>query len=237
MPSPKSLKFIATPEEGEVSALFLRAPKAEALLLLAHGAGTDMRHRSMETVSEALADLGIATFRYNFPYKEKPGGGGPGNKKAITATVRSAAEAAFKAGPDLPSFAGGRSFGGRMTSLAASQTSLPNVRGIIFFGFPLHPPGKPGTERADHLFKVELPMLFLQGPRDNLATPELLKPIVDKLGKRATPHIVAGADHSFTVLKSSGRTEKEVVEELVSTAAAWMRKLKAKPPSKATEIQ
>jgi hypothetical protein len=223
MASPKSLKFVATPEEGEVSALFLRQPKADALLLMAHGAGTDMRHRSMETLSQALAEQGIATFRYNFPYKERPGGGGPGNKKAIIATVRSAAEAAVNEAPDLPLFAGGRSFGGRMSSLAASQAPLPNVRGVVFFGFPLHPPGKPGTERAEHLFKVEIPMLFLQGPRDNLATPELLEPIVKDLGNRATLHMVAGADHSFNVLKSSGRTSADVIEELALTASTWMR--------------
>ena len=223
MNSPRSLKFLATSEEGEVSALFLRPPKAKALLLLAHGAGTDMRHRSMETLSQALAEHGIATFRYNFPYKEKPGGAGPNNKKVITATVRSAAEAASKEAPDLPLFAGGRSFGGRMSSLAASQAPLPDVRGIVFFGFPLHPAGKPETERADHLFKLDLPLLFMQGPRDNLATPELLEPIVKKLGKRATLHMVAGADHSFNVLKSSGRTDDDVIEELALTAAAWMR--------------
>jgi hypothetical protein len=223
MDSPRSLKFLATSEEGEVSALFLRPPKAIALLLLAHGAGTDMRHRSMETLSQALAEHGIATFRYNFPYKEKPGGAGPNNKKVIIATVRSAAEAASKEAPALPLFAGGRSFGGRMSSLAASQAPLPDVRGIVFFGFPLHPAGKPETERADHLFKLDLPLLFMQGPRDNLATPELLEPIVKKLGKRATLHMVAGADHSFNVLKSSGRTDDDVIEELALTAAAWMR--------------
>jgi predicted alpha/beta-hydrolase family hydrolase len=220
----KSLKFHATPEEGEVSALYLRPVKAEALLLLAHGAGTDMRHRSMETLSLALAEHGIATFRYNFPYKERPGGAGPANKKAITATVHSAAGAAAKEVGDLPLFAGGRSFGGRMSSLAASQARLSDVRGIVFFGFPLHPAGKPGTERADHLFKVDLPMLFLQGPRDTLATPELLEPIIKKLGERATLHMVAGADHSFNVLKSSGRTNEEVIEELASTAVNWMQK-------------
>lgn len=223
MPSPKSLKFLATPEEGEVSALYLRPENAVALLLLAHGAGTDMRHRSIETLSQALTEHSIATFRYNFPYKEKSGGAGPGNKKAITATVHSAVVAAAKEGGDLPLFAGGRSFGGRMSSLAASQAPLPNARGIVFFGFPLHPAGKPGTERTDHLFKVDLPMLFLQGPRDKLATPDLLEPIVKKLGSRATLHMVAGADHSFTVLRSSGRTNEEVMEELASTAAAWMR--------------
>ena len=224
MPSPKSLKFTATPEEGEVSALFLRPQEAEALLLLAHGAGSDMRHRSMEELSQALADQGIATFRYNFPYKEKPGGAGPNNKSVLTATVRAAAEAAHQAADDLPLFAGGRSFGGRMTSLAASQSPLPNVRGIVFFAFPLHPPGKPGTERAGHLFKVGIPMLFLQGPRDKLAAPELLEPIVKKLGEPATLHMVAGADHSFKVLKSSGRTEKDVIDELAITAAGWIRK-------------
>lgn len=223
MPSPKTLKFLATPEEGEVSALFVRPANAEALLLLAHGAGTDMRHRSMEELSDALTEQGIATFRYNFPYKEKSGGAGPGNKKAITATVRSAAEAAIKETPDLPLFAGGRSFGGRMSSLAASQAPLPNVRGLVFFGFPLHPPGKPGTERAEHLFKVEIPMLFLQGPRDKLATTELLVQIVKKLGSRATLHMVSGADHSFNVLKSSARTDEEVLEELARTATAWLR--------------
>lgn len=225
MPSPKPLKFNAAPDAGEVSALFLRPPDAAALLLLAHGAGTDMRHRSMETLSQALAEQGIATFRYNFPYKERSGGSGPGDKKVITATVRSAAEAAASEAPDLPLFAGGRSFGGRMSSLAAGQAPLPRVRGIVFFGFPLHPPGKPGTERAEHLFKVGLPLLFLQGPRDKLATPELLEPIVRKLGAHATLHMVAGADHSFKVLKSSGRTEKEVLAELASAAAAWMRKV------------
>jgi hypothetical protein len=224
MPSPKSLKFIATPEEGEVSALLLRPANAAALLVLAHGAGTDMRHRSMETLSQALAEKGVATFRYNFPYKEKPGGGRPDNKEVATATVRAAANAATQAAGGLPLFVGGRSFGGRMSSLAASQTPLPGVRGIVFFAFPLHPPGKPGTERAEHLFKVDVPILFLQGPRDTLATPELLKPIIEKLGKRGTLHMIEGGDHSFKVLKSSGRTEKEVIEELVSTAAVWMSK-------------
>jgi hypothetical protein len=225
VPKPESLKFLATPAQGEVSALFLRPEKAAVLLVLAHGAGTDMRYPSMEDLSQALAEQRIATFRYNFPYKEKTGGGGPNSKEVLTATVRSAVGAASKAAPDLPLFAGGRSFGGRMTSLAASQAKLPNVKGLIFFGFPLHPAGKPGTERAEHLSKMGIPMLFLQGPRDALATPELLEPIIKGLGKRATLHSVAGADHSFKVLKSSGRTETEVIAELAGTAAAWMRSL------------
>jgi hypothetical protein len=176
----------------------------------------------METLSQSLTDQGIATFRFNFPYKEKPGGGRPDSKEVTTATVQAAVVAAKCEADDLPLFAGGRSFGGRMTSLAASQTPLPGVRGIVFFGFPLHPQGKPGTERAEHLFKVDNPILFLQGPRDTLATQELLEPIVKKLGERAILHMVAGADHSFNVLKSSGRTEKDVYQELAKTAAEWM---------------
>ncbi len=223
MTSPKELKFTATPDGRAVSAILLRPENAEALLILAHGAGTDMRHRSMETLSQALAEKGVATFRYNFPYKEKPGGGRPDNKEVATATVRAAVDAAIQTAGDLPLFVGGRSFGGRMSSLAASQAPLPGVRGIVFFAFPLHPPGKSGTERAEHLFKVDVPMLFLQGPRDTLATPELLKPIIEKLGKRATWHMIEGADHSFKVLKSSGRTEKEVTLDLVTTAAEWLQ--------------
>ncbi len=200
----------------------LRPAYAEALLILAHGAGTDMRHRSMETLSQALAKKGVATFRYNFPYKEKPGGGRPDSKEA-TQTVRAAVEAAIQAANDFPLFVGGRSFGGRMSSLAASQAPLPGVRGIVFFAFPLHPPNKPSTERAEHLFKVSVPMLFLQGPRDTLATPELLKSVIAKLGNRATLHMVEGGDHSFNVLKSSGRSEADVMQELAATTTTWMR--------------
>jgi predicted alpha/beta-hydrolase family hydrolase len=221
----KELSFIATPEMGKVSAIWMRPDDAVALLVLAHGAGTDMRHRSMETLSQALAEQGVATFRYNFPYKEKAGGGGPNSKPVLTGTVRAAVAAARAAAPDLALFAGGRSMGGRMSSLAASQEALEGVRGLVFFAFPLHPPKKPGTERAEHLADVTVPMLFLQGPRDELATPELLEPIVNKLGKRATLHMVAGADHSFKVLKSSGRTEAEVLAEVTETAANWMKKL------------
>ncbi len=221
----KIVKFIATAEQGQVSALFLRPEKAAALLILAPGAGSDMRHYFMEELSQALAQVSIATFRFNFPYKEKPGGGGPNSKPVLTATVRTAAQAAAKAGSDLPLFAGGKSMGGRMTSLAASETPMANVKGLIFFGFPLPPAGKPGTERAEHLSKVSVPMLFLQGPRDTLATPELLSPVIERLGKRASLHSVAGADHGFKVLKSSGRTEQEVITELAETAAKWIGRL------------
>ena len=193
-----------------------------AQLLLAHGAGTDMRHYFLEELSQALAANAIATFRYNFPYTEKGRGGGPNGKAVLTATVRSAAEAAVRTAPDLPLFAGGKSMGGRMTSLAVSEGLLPKVKGLIFFGFPLHPAGKPGTDRAEHLAHVDLPMLFLQGPRDTLATPKLLGPVIKRLGKRATLHVVVGADHGFKVLKRSGRTEQEVILELAETAAIWI---------------
>jgi predicted alpha/beta-hydrolase family hydrolase len=202
--------------------LLLRPQNATALLLLAHSAGVDMRHRSMQTLAEALAEQNIATYRYNFPYKEK-GGRRPDTKPVATATVRAAVSAAAQAVPDLPLFAGGRSFGGRMTSLAISQEAMPQVRGIVFFAFPLHPANSPGIERADHLYDVNIPMLFLQGPRDALATPELLAPIVEQLGAKATLHMLAGADHSFKVLKSSGRTDAEVQAEAASVAAGWIR--------------
>jgi len=213
---------MATPEQGRVSALFLRPPRAMALLMLAHGAGTDMRHSFMEGLSQELAANQIATLRYNFPYKEKGGGGGPNGKDVLKATVRSAAEAAASSAPDLPLFAGGKSMGGRMTSLASCEGPLPKVKGLIFFGFPLHPAGKPATDRAEHLVLVDAPMLFLQGPRDTLATPELLGPVIKRLGKRATLHMVEGADHGFKVLKRSGRTEEEVFLELAEIAATWI---------------
>lgn len=220
----KTLKFIATPEKGKVSAFMLRPDDAQAMLLLAHGAGTDMQHSSMEELSQALAERGIATFRYNFPYKEA-GGGPPNPRPILTATVRAAVEAAGESAGDLPLFAGGRSMGGRMTSLAASEAALPNVRGIILFGFPLHSPGKPDTSRAEHFAKVSVPMLFLQGPRDEMAEPELLNPIIERLGKGAKLHTVEGADHSFKVLKRSGRTAEEVLTELADTAAEWIGQL------------
>ncbi len=224
MDSPEEFKFTVNPEVGQVSALLVRPSDAAALLVLAHGAGTDMRHRSLETLSAALADFQLATFRYNFPYMEN-GRGRISPKPVLTATVHAAVTAAAEAAPELPLFAGGRSMGGRITSLAASQAPLPSVRGLVFFAFPLHPAGKPGTERAEHLFQVDLPMLFLQGPRDDLATPELLAPIIKRLGQRATLHTVAGTDHSFKLLKSSGRTDAEVLRELAEATAGWISQL------------
>ena len=163
----KELKFLATPEKGEVSALLVRPAGASHLLVLGHGASTNMRHATLQAIAERLADAGIATFRYNFPYAEH--GKGRDSQAVCTATVRSAVAAAHEAAPDLPLLAGGHSFGGRMTSTAASESPLDGVRGLVFFSFPLHQPGKPDTKRADHLAAVTVPMLFLSGTRDELA--------------------------------------------------------------------
>jgi hypothetical protein len=219
----KTLKFTATEQHGKVSALLDQPEKAFALYVLAHGAGTNMRHASLEAMSAAFAQANIATFRYNFPYMEN-GRGGLNSAAALKETVRSAVKAAREAAPGLPLFAGGRSMGGRMTSLAASEAPLPGVQGIIFAGFPLYPAGKPSTERAEHLKLVGVPMLFLQGTRDNLADLELLRPVVKGLGNRAALHVIEGADHSFKVLKRSERTEADVLSEMANAAAAWIRK-------------
>src|SRR3954465_14035723 len=161
------MKFLATPEKGEVSALLVRPEGATHLLVLGHGASTNMRHATLQSIAERLADVGIATFRYNFPYSEN--GKGRDSQAVCTATVRWAGKAASEAAPGLPLLAGGHSFGGRMTSTAASESPLEGVRGLVFFSFPLHPAGKPDTKRADHLEAVTAPMLFLSGTRDDLA--------------------------------------------------------------------
>jgi uncharacterized protein len=214
------VRFVATPAKGEVSALLLRPAAARALLAFVHGAGAGMRHRFMEAMSARLAAAGIATFRYQFPYMEA-GGRRPDARAPLLATVRAAVEAARAAAPDLPLLAGGKSMGGRMTSQAAAEAPLAGVRGIVFFGFPLHPAGRPSTDRADHLERVELPMLFLQGERDQLAGLELLRPICARLGARATLHVIASADHGFHVPKNSGRSDADVLGELAATVATW----------------
>ena len=171
--------------------------------MLAHGAGAGMRHAFMEGVSERLAGGGIATLRFQFPYLEQ-GRRAPDPPRVLTAAVRAAVDAAAQAAPGLPLFAGGKSLGGRMTSTAAAQQPLPGVRGLVFLGFPLHQPGKPGRARADHLRDVALPMLFVQGTRDTLADLGELRPMLDGLGGRATLHVVEGGDHSFHVLNAPG---------------------------------
>lgn len=214
------MRFVATEEKGEVSALLLRPADATALLVLGHGASTNMRHAFLEGLSGALAEAGIATFRYQFPYMEK-GGGGRDSRAVLLATVRAAVAAARAAAPDLPLFAGGHSMSGRMTSHAAAEAPLPGLRGIVFVAFPLHPAGEPGTERADHLAAVTVPMLFLQGTRDALADLDLLRPICARLADRATLHVVDTADHGFKVLKRARGSDEPVVSELARTIAAW----------------
>lgn len=196
------------------------------MLTLAHSAGIDMRHASMQSLADALASASIATLRYNFPYKEH-GRGRPDSPEVAGATVRAACAAAAEAAPGLPLFAGGRSFGGRMTSLAASQSPLESVRGLILFAFPLHPAGKPAVTRAAHLVQVHVPMLFLQGTRDALATPELLESSLRPL-PLAHLHWLAEADHSFKVLKRSGRTDAEVMGEATRAVVAFVEGVKSK---------
>jgi predicted alpha/beta-hydrolase family hydrolase len=215
----------AVPNAGEVSSILLRPADARWLLVLGHGAGAGMRHPFMTALARELATEKIATFRYQFPYMENRRRG-PDRPPTLTATVAAATQAAHAAAPELPLLAGGKSMGGRMTSTAASENLIPAVRGLVFFGFPLHPPKQPATKRGDHLAKVTQSMLFLQGTRDDLADLKLLKPICKKLGDRATLHIIEGADHSFHVLKSSGKTDTEVLRELAHTTAQWAAGLK-----------
>jgi uncharacterized protein len=203
-----------------VTALLLRPASARCLYVFGHGAGAGMRHRFMEAASDRLAAHGIASLRYQFPYMEA-GSRRPDSRGILLATVRAAIATGAEAAPDLPLLAGGKSMGGRMTSLAAAEAPLPGVRGLVFFGFPLHPAGLPSTERADHLEELRLPMLFLQGGRDRLAEIDLLRPICAGLGDRATLHVVPDSDHSFHVPKRSGRSDDGVLAELAGIVAQW----------------
>jgi hypothetical protein len=205
---------------GRVSALLLVPPDARLLYVLAHGAGAGMRHPFLETIAQRLAERGIATLRYQFPYMERRGRR-PDPPAVAEATVRAAVEEAGRVAPGLPLMAGGKSFGGRMTSSAQASAPLPGVRGLIFLGFPLHPPGRPGIARAEHLDRVTVPMLFLQGTRDDFADLTLLTPLVGRLGALATLHLVQGGDHSFKVLKRSSRTETDTMGELVDAIVGW----------------
>ncbi|HUQ29751.1 MAG TPA: alpha/beta family hydrolase [Usitatibacter sp.] len=194
---------------------------ARACYVMAHGAGAGMSHPFMEAVAKGLAAHGIATLRYEFPYMEK-GSKRPDSPAIAKARVREAILEASHRTAGLPLFAGGKSFGGRMTSQAQAEDALPGVRGLVFFGFPLHAPGKPSDERASHLADVGVPMLFLQGTRDDFATLDLLQPLVQRLGKRATLELFADADHSFHVPARSGRKDPDVRSEMLEKAANWM---------------
>ena len=210
--------------DGSVSALLIRPDDAKALYVFAHGAGAGMMHKNMASNAEGLAERGIATLRYQFPYMEK------GSKRLdppriAHAAVRAAAAKAAEIVPDLPMFAGGRSFGGRMTSQAQALQPLPGVRGLAFIGFPLHPAGKPGIERAAHLSDVNVPMLFVSGSRDALAEMELLKPVVSGLAARASLYVIADADHSLKVPAKSGRSPAQAEAEALDAIADWMKAL------------
>lgn len=209
---------------GTVSAILMAPTNARACYVLAHGAGAGMRHAAMDKIAEGLAERGIATLRFNFPYMENKQGR-PDQPAVAHATIRAAVEEAARLCPGLKLVAGGKSFGGRMTSQAQSKDPLPGVIGLAFLAFPLHADKKPSTERAEHLGSVAIPMLFLQGTRDGLADLGLLKPVVAALGTKATLHEIEGGDHSFAVLKKSGRTNDEALAEVLDTLAAWIDKL------------
>jgi hypothetical protein len=214
---------ITIPLEGgeSVSGLWQAPPQARACLVLAHGAGAGMTHRSMAAIAAGLAERGVATLRYQFPYMER-GGKRVDPPPVAQATVRKAVAAARQRAPSLPLFAGGRSFGGRMTSQAQAQAPLDGVRGLVFFAFPLHPAGKPSDSRAAHLADVAIPMLFLQGSNDALADLALLQHTVASLGDRATLDLIADADHSFHVPAKTGRKDPEVLAAALDVATAWI---------------
>src|SRR6266700_3078800 len=224
MPPATELRVRVGETTGDVSALLVRPADARLLYVLAHGAGAGMRHPFLESISQRLAERSIATLRYQFPYMEQRARR-PDPPAVAAATVRAAVIEAARVAPGLPLVAGGKSFGGRMTSTAQAEQPLPGVRGLVFLGFPLHPPGRPGNERAEHLTQVQIPMLFLQGDRDEFADLKLLEPVVKRLGGRATLHLVEGGDHSFRVPKRSGKTAEDVMTELVATIDRWATKL------------
>jgi uncharacterized protein len=206
-------------ESCAVSGLLDMPTNARACFVFAHGAGAGMQHASMASVAADLSEQGIATLRYQFPYMER-GSRRPDPPTLCHATVRAAVTEAARVG--LPLIAGGRSFGGRMTSQAQALAPLPNVLGLAFLAFPLHPAGRPSQERADHLTDVKIPMLFLQGTRDELATLELLEPVVQRLGARVKLKLLQEADHSFHVRASSGRRDPQVRQELIAALVDWI---------------
>jgi hypothetical protein len=204
-----------------VSALLIEPPQARACFVFAHGAGSGMTHPFMEAVANGLGERGVATLRYQFPYMER-GSRRPDSPAVAQAAVWAAVAEAARRCPGLTLIAGGKSFGGRMTSQAQATMPLAGVHGLAFFGFPLHPAGKPSRERAKHLADIHIPMLFLQGTRDALAELSLLEPVVQGLGRSASLHLVKDADHSFHVLARSGRNDNEVMREILDTFVAWI---------------
>jgi predicted alpha/beta-hydrolase family hydrolase len=217
----KEIQFVVSETTGVVSGLLLKPEHAVSLLVFAHGAGAGMRHRFIEDLSQNLAELGIATMRYQFPYMEKRVKR-PDSEGVLIATVQAALTAAEKYSDGLPIFAGGKSMGGRMTSLALAKAPLDTLPGLIFFGFPLHAPGAPSAERGKHLADVQVPMLFVQGSRDALADLKLLKPLCAELEGRAELFVVDGGDHSLHMPKRSGRTDVEVLKEVAAKSSSWI---------------
>ena len=212
---------IQVSQTESVSAQLCRPDGARACYVFAHGAGAGMNHAFMTSVAAGLAERDVATLRYQFPFIER-GAKRPDVPRVAHATVRAAVATAIAAMPDVALFAGGKSFGGRMTSQAQAETALAQVRGLIFLGFPLHPPGKPSVDRAHHLAQVMCPMLFLQGTRDELAEVELIHGVVSELGDRATLQLFDDADHSFHVRARSGRSDRQVLDSVLDAMAAWM---------------
>ena len=208
-------------QSTSVSALLTNPSDSRACFVFAHGAGAGMTHAFMADATAGLAERGVATLRYQFPYMEK-GSRRPDPPALAQAAVRAAVAEAARACPGLPLFAGGKSFGGRMTSQAQAKAALAGVRGLAFFGFPLHAAGQPSNTRAAHLADVHIPMLFLQGTRDKLAELDWLKPVVAQLGALATLHLIDGADHSFHVPARSGRNDREVMAEMLDAFVAWI---------------
>ena len=211
-------------DTAAVSALLIRPPQARACFVFAHGAGAGMAHPFMATVAAGLGERNVATLRYQFPYMEKASKR-PDPPAVAQAAVRAAVAEAARRCPGMKLIAGGKSFGGRMTSQAQAKAPLDGVHGLAFFGFPLHPAGKPSSERAKHLTEVHVPMLFLQGTRDGLAELKLLEPVIKGLGPLASLHPVEGADHSFHVLVRSGRNDRKVMEEILDAFVAWADKI------------
>jgi predicted alpha/beta-hydrolase family hydrolase len=218
--SPQKLA-IEVANSGSVSALLIRPAEARACFVFAHGAGAGMTHPFMETFATGLGERGVASLRYQFPYMEKSSRR-PDPPAIAQAAVRAAVAEAGLSCPGLPLIAGGKSFGGRMTSQAQASAPLAGVRGLAFLGFPLHPAGKPSSDRAKHLAEVHVPMLFMQGTRDNLAELTLMEPVVASLGPSASLHLVREADHSFHVLARSGRNDREVMKEILDTFSIWI---------------
>jgi len=212
---------IAVDGARRVSGLLQAPPEARACYVFAHGAGAGMTHPFMADIATGLAERGIATLRYQFPYMEQ-GLKRPDAPNVAHATVRAAVMEAARLAPELALFAGGKSFGGRMTSQAQAASPLREVRGLVFLGFPLHPAGQPSDERGKHLFEVEIPMLFMQGTRDGLADFQLLRPLTERLGVRATLKLFQDADHSFHVPARTGRKDSEVRAEMLDMLAEWI---------------